>query len=109
MAGLRDKLLDDGSPLSYGNGQTPATNPLATRQSKLHTDGGAPGYSIAGYDFGTVNAAFQTYNDGYPNILPPPSQLDINGVAPTVPLSDPSYGSINDSFSQGQYLNNLPG
>lgn len=82
MPGLRDKLATDGSVLSYGNGQTPPTNPLATQQSKLHADGAAPGYSLDGSDFTDVNTAYQAYNDGHPNALPMPSQLDLNGTRP---------------------------
>ena len=89
--GLLTKLTTAGSPYSYGNGTTPITNPGATQQSKLHTDGNQPGYSVNGSDFSTVNAAFQAYNDGVNNVLPQPSQLDINGVTPS------------------QYINNLPG
>jgi hypothetical protein len=107
--GLLDKLTTNGSVYSYGNGQTPAINPGATQQSKLHVDGNTPGYSLDGSDFTDVNNAYQQYNDGVNNILPLPSSLDINGIIPTGPLSDPSVGSINDSFSQGQYLDNLPG
>tara|TARA_R100000149_G_C5807174_1_gene91953 strand:- start:200 stop:397 length:198 start_codon:yes stop_codon:yes gene_type:complete len=40
------------------------------------------------------------------------SQLDgsLNGQLPTAPLNTPSQGAIpiNNTFSQGQYLNNLP-
>ena len=35
-----------GSPYSYGNGTTPATNPGATTLSKLHADGNQPGYYV---------------------------------------------------------------
>jgi len=83
MPGLRDKLTTDGSVLSYGNGQTPATNPLATQQSKLHADGNQAGYSLDGSDFADVNGAFQAYNDGKNNVLPMPSQLDLNGQRPS--------------------------
>lgn len=83
MPGLLDKLTTDGSVYSYGNGQTPPTNPGATQQSKLHADGAAPGYSLSGADFTDVNAAFQAYNDGYTNALPMPSQLDLDGTRPT--------------------------
>lgn len=76
-------LTNQGSLYSYGNGQTPAINPGATQQSKLHADGKDPGYSLNGSDFTDVNAAFQSYNDGVNNILPMPSQLDLNGVAPS--------------------------
>ena len=78
--GLLNKLTSQGSTYSYGNGQTPTVNPGATQQSKLHADGSQPGYSLTGANFGTVNAAYQAYNDGVPNILPQPSQLDINGI-----------------------------
>lgn len=88
--GLIDKLTTQGSNLSYGNGQSPTVNPGATQQSKLHTNGNQPGYSLNGSDFGDVNTAFQAYNDGVNNILPLPSQLDINGATPN------------------QYINNLP-
>ena len=88
--GLLDKLATQGSTYSYGNGQTPSTNPGATQQSKLHADGNAAGYSLNGSDFSDVNAAFQAYNDGVNNILPQPSQLDLDGLTPP------------------QYLNNLP-
>lgn len=88
--GLIDKLTAQGSNLSYGNGQTPTVNPGATQLSKLHTNGNQPGYSLNGSDFGDVNTAFQAYNDGVNNILPLPSQLDINGATPN------------------QYINNLP-
>lgn len=80
--GLLDKLTTDGSVYSYGNGQTPPTNPLATQQSKLHADGATPGYSISGDDFSDVNAAYIAYNDGINNSLPMPSLLDLNGVRP---------------------------
>lgn len=89
--GLLDKLTTQGSVLSYGDGATPSTNPGATDQSKLHADlSGTPGYSLNGNDFTTVNGAFQAYNDGVNNFLPPPSLLDLNGQTPT------------------QYTNNLP-
>ena len=80
--GLLNKLTTAGSPYSYGSGTTPTVNPGATQQSKLHTDGNQPGYSVDGSDFSTVNAAFQAYNDGVNNILPQPSQLDLNGATP---------------------------
>jgi len=93
--GLLTKLTSgtpgSGSPLSYGNGQTPTINPGATQQSRLHTNGNQPGYSIDGSEFTTVNPAFQSYNDGVSNTLPQPSLLDLNGQTPP------------------QYINNLPG
>jgi hypothetical protein len=88
--GLLTTLTTNGSTFSYGNGVTPTTNVGATSLSKLHADGSTPGYSLDGSDFSTVNAAYQAYNDGTTNILPQPSQLDLNGATPT------------------QYINNLP-
>jgi len=88
--GLLNKLTTAGTPYSYNNGTTPITNPGATSLSKLHVDGNQPGYSINGANFSNVNAAFQAYNDGVNNILPQPSQLDLDGATPS------------------QYINNLP-
>jgi hypothetical protein len=82
MPGLLDKLTNDGSILSYDNGQTPTTNPGATQQSKLHANGNQAGYSLNGSEFNDVNAAYQAYKDGYNNALPMPSQLDLNGQRP---------------------------
>lgn len=107
--GLKDLLSTQGSPLSYNNGTTPRINSLAGKQSKLHADGNAAGYSLDGSDFSQVNSSYQAYNDGVVNFLPQPSLLDINGQRPTSPLSDPNTPSINNSFSRGEYLNNLPG
>ena len=89
--GLLTKLQTAGSTFSIANGGQVATNPLATRQSKLHADGNAPGYSVNGANASLVNSQYQQYVDGAPNILPQPSQLDLNGSTPS------------------QYINNLPG
>ena len=89
--GLLDKLTTQGSAFTAHDGNNPPINPLSTQQSKLHTDGNQPGYSINGSGFSTVNAVFQAYNDGVNNILPQPSQLDLSGVTPV------------------QYTDNLPG
>ena len=40
--------------------------------------------------------------------LPSPSLLDLNGRVPNVALNDPRYGSMNDTFKNGSYQNNLP-
>jgi hypothetical protein len=89
--GLLNKLQTAGSTFSIANGGQVATNPLATQQSKLHVDGNAPGYSVNGANASLVNSQYQQYVDGAPNILPQPSQLDLNGSTPS------------------QYINNLPG
>jgi hypothetical protein len=80
--GLLDKLTTQGSVYTPYDGTTPSVNPLATQQSKLHADGNQPGYSLDGSDFSDVNSAYQQYNDGVNNILPQPSQLDLNGTTP---------------------------
>ena len=78
--GLLNKLTkEEGSVYSNGNGKTPATNILATQQSKMHANGSQPGYSLDGAFYQDVNQAFQGYNDGTTNILPQPSVLDLNG------------------------------
>jgi hypothetical protein len=82
--GLKEKLLNVGSPLSVNNGNEPAVNPLSLATSKLHT-----GYSINGTNASEVNSQFAQYNDGVANILPQPSQLDL--------ASEPT-----------KYLDNLP-
>lgn len=72
--GLKEKLLNAGSSLSANNGQDPSVNPLSLATSKLHT-----GYSINGSNASEVNNQYAQYNDGVPNILPQPSQLDLGG------------------------------
>ena len=93
--GLLDLLTKTGTPFSTGNGSTPSINPGATKQSKLHADGGQPSYSLNGANAPAVNKAYVEYNDGYNNALPQPSQLDLNGQKPVVAGKLP-------------YLDNLP-
>lgn len=107
--GLFDKLTQGGTPFSItGNGSTPNTNPLATKQSLMHAKGNLASYSLNGANKLIVNQQYQQYVDGVPNLLPNPSTLDINGVNPKGPLKDPSVKSMNDTFSKGEYLKNLP-
>lgn len=80
--GLLDMLIKDGSTFTIYDGSTPKINPLATAQSSLHVDGDKPGYSISGNNQIEVNSAYQSYLDGTNNILPQPSQLDLNGTTP---------------------------
>jgi hypothetical protein len=75
---LLNKLTNQGSSLTSYNGTTPTVNPLATQQSQLQT------YSLNGAGSTAVNSAYQAYLDGTANTLPAPSQLDLNGVTPTV-------------------------
>lgn len=60
---LKNKLANDGSPLTKFNGATPPTMTGASEQSKLHNQ-----YSI----------------NGNPNVVakPSPSTLDLNGLTP---------------------------
>lgn len=76
--GLLDKYLDDGSNYTtYNNAGQPNTV-LATAQSNLHY------YSVGRFELmQDVNNSYQQYDDGVPNPLPMPSQLDIsNGYTP---------------------------
>jgi len=84
--GLLSLFEDDGSNYaSYNNAGQPNTI-LATNQSPLH-------YYSVGRDelFQEVNNGYQQYDDGVGNILPQPSQLD-----------------INNGYSPFQYRYNLP-
>ena len=89
--GILTTLTTLGSAYTSYDGATPSTNPLATQQSKLHSDGGQPGYSLNGANTNQVTSEYNSYNDGVGNQIPLPSLLDIDGITPT------------------QYLNNLPG
>jgi hypothetical protein len=107
--GLYDTLLNNGSKYTAFDGQDPKINPLATKQSKMHADAaGVPSYSLNGSNFQQVNTDYQEYLDDDANLLPFPSQLDINGINPTTALTAPGVSSINDSFKNGEYLKNLP-
>lgn len=97
--GLLNMLTTQGSNLSAYDGGTPSVNPLATQQSKLHADGNAPGYSLDGTNSSLVTNQYNAYEDGTPNQIPLPSQLDMNGSIP--PVSPGGQGL--------PYLNNLPG
>ncbi len=88
--GLLDMLTNQGSSLTAYDGAQPAINQLATQQSKLHADGNQPGYSLNGAGANLVTTQYNDYQDGTPNQIPFPSQLDLNGVTPS------------------QYLDNLP-
>lgn len=79
--GLLDKLINGDSNLSAADGGPIATNPLATKQSKLHADGSNPGYSLNGANQSAVNNAYQQYNDGATNVLPQPTQLEPTNIS----------------------------
>jgi len=89
MSSLLNKLESGQASNQSFNGQTPTTPDF--QQSTLHNE-----YSI--------NGTPPQFNGS----LPPPSLLDINGVVPSTALNDPSYGSMNDTFKNGSYQNNLP-
>jgi hypothetical protein len=90
--GLKDRLQQAGSSLTAYDGNTPPINPLATNQSTLHAiASGQPGYSVSGINSNIVNGQYQQYQDGAPNSLPFPSNLD-----------------LNNGFTPFQYLNNPP-
>jgi hypothetical protein len=100
MAGLKDKLTSGaGSPLSRANGSTPSIPVGATDQSKLQDE-----YSINGNPNIPMNGYFSMAN----SIKPSPSNLDINGVNPSSPLSDQGTIPINNSFANGTYQNSAP-
>jgi hypothetical protein len=81
--GIQDILTTKGSAYTKYDGATPSVNPLATQASKLHADlAGTAGYSLDGASMSTVNTAFNQYDDGMNNVLPQPSQLDMNGKTP---------------------------
>lgn len=78
--GLLDKLTTEGSAYTEYDGLTPAINPLATRDSKLHADNNTEGYSLNGQKFSEVNPSYQAYSDGYNNNLPQPTILDRTNI-----------------------------
>jgi hypothetical protein len=92
--GLIDKLQQGDSNLTPFNGSTPPTNQLATAQSKMHDS-----YSVTGQNANIVNSEYQQYLDGTNNILPLPSQLDLNGATPTL---SPSGQALPYSLNQPQ-------
>ena len=86
--GLLDKLKTGGSNQSKYNGSTPPTNVGATKQSKLHAFGNLPGYSMDGAYRSEVTNAYVSYDDGYNNALPQPSQLDLNSSAASLKYNE---------------------
>lgn len=83
MADILTMLTSQGSNLSKYNGGNIPVNPLATKQSQMHSDpAGAPGYSLNGSFVSSVNTNYVAYDDGTPNFLPQPSTLDLNGKQP---------------------------
>jgi hypothetical protein len=86
--GLLDKLKIGGSGFSKYGVDTPPVNPGATKQSKLHAFGNLPGYSMDGAYRSEVTNAYVSYDDGYNNALPQPSQLDLNSGAASLKYNE---------------------
>jgi hypothetical protein len=86
--GLLDKLKIGGSGFSKYGVDTPPVNPGATKQSKLHAFGNLPGYSMDGAYRSEVTNAYVSYDDGYNNALPQPSQLDLNSSAASLKYNE---------------------
>ena len=107
--GLLDMLINNGSPLSVGNGSDPSINVGATQQSMLHAFGNDPGYSLNQNFAPDVTTAANSYNTGVGgNGLPGfPSSLDLDGSQPTGPLSGAPI-PINNSFINGTYADSAP-
>jgi hypothetical protein len=90
------KLTTAGSTLSKYDGANIPTNTLATKLSDLHADPtGVPGYSLNGGFISVVNPQYASYDDGAVNILPRPSQLDLNGAQP---VSYPQTGPVGGHY-----------
>ena len=107
--GLQDRFLNNGSPFSYNNGAPSTTLNGSLEGSKLHAvKNGTPGYSLNGNFFPQVNQSYQQYKDGVINFLPFPSTLDIDGANPISALKMPGVPSLNTSFKNGTYRNNVP-
>ena len=105
--GILTKLQTDGSTLSINDGGTPMTNPLVVENS-IHSNGTiGNSYSLNGSNANAIGALVAQYEDGKNDLLPPPSNLDLNGLTPTGPLNAGTI-PINNSFAGGAYLNNLP-
>lgn len=107
--GLQNLLSTQGSPLSKNNGGPNSILRGSSQQSELHaTPTGDGSYSLNGSNFSTVNAIYQEYDDGAPNLLPAPSVLDTNGITPLSSLRDASATSLNNTFAFGTYRAGAP-
>ncbi len=90
---IRARLVENGSALSYSNGSDINVNVLATKQSPLHfnQEKEEAGYSVTGEQFPQVNEAMNAYQDGTPDPLPLPSQLDLKDPITADPEYKPLY------------------
>ena len=88
--GLLEKFKTSGTGFSKYGVNTPPVNPGATKESKLHAYGNQPGYSLNGGFTPEVRDAYASYNDGYNNALPQPSNLDLYGKSQLTKYLDTS-------------------
>jgi hypothetical protein len=100
---IRARLVENGSALSYNDGNDPSFNKLAgdgntNRNYSLHYDPSTPdtsnGYSVTGNNFSTINSYYQDYLDGKNTPLPEPTDLDINDPVTADPKYKPKYNSL---------------
>lgn len=110
--GIRDRLVQNGSALSYSDGATPPFNKLAgdgntNRNYSLHYNPSTPdisnGYSVTGNDFSTINSYFQDYVDGKNTPLPEPTELDVDDPV----TADPNYKPLYTPGTQ-TYVDKIP-
>jgi hypothetical protein len=94
--GIRARLVENGSALSYSNGSDIDVNILATKQSPLHfnQEKDEAGYSVTGEQFSQVNEAMNAYQDGEISPVPLPSELDLNDPITADPSYKPKYTSL---------------
>jgi hypothetical protein len=105
--GIRDRLKNYGSALSYNDGSTPSFNKLAgdgntNRNFSLHYNPETPdistGYSVTGDNFSTINSYFQGYIDGKNTPLPEPSKLDLDDPITVDVKYKPLYTPQNGGY-----------
>lgn len=88
---LIDLLQNQGSSLSYNNGEGIDINPQANigNPFSIHSNNGDPNdsYSLNGSNAQGAQNVYNTYNDGYSNSLPQPAgaggPMDLNGYTPS--------------------------
>jgi hypothetical protein len=107
-SGIRDRLEQNGSALSYSDGSTPPFNKLAgngnnNRNYSLHYNPNKSGlskkgYSVTGDNFSNINSYFQDYLDGKNTPLPEPTQLDLDDPITADVKYKPLYTSINGGY-----------
>jgi hypothetical protein len=110
--GIKERLIQKGSALSYNDGNDPSFNKLAgdgntDRNYSLHYDPSSPdisnGYSVTGNNFSTINSYYQDYVDGKNTPLPEPTDLDINDPVTADPKYKPKYNSLSGKGYVNQF------